>query len=157
MYLLIIWKHRMPDVHTMPYQWPPLWSYQWLLDRKGPKPKIMLSICPRRQSFPVRFMSSCPHCVCAQIQIQTNTDTTRIMLSICEQIQILRIQISILNEDLLSVCTSIHHWSLIVLKSVWIALIRCFSISEGWNELRPLCERWWYIMLFPPTHLSKGK
>ena len=24
----------------------PLWSYQWLLDRKGPDPKIMLSICP---------------------------------------------------------------------------------------------------------------
>ena len=39
----------------------PLWSYQWLLDRKGPDPKIMLSICPPGLSLLIRFMSSCPH------------------------------------------------------------------------------------------------
>ena len=39
----------------------PLWSYQWLLDRKGPDPKIMLSICPPGRTLLIRFMSSCPH------------------------------------------------------------------------------------------------
>ena len=53
------------------YQWPPVWSYQWLPDRKGPDPRLCCSICPRGPGFPVRFMSSCPHCVCAQIQINT--------------------------------------------------------------------------------------
>ena len=68
------------------YQWPPVWSYQWLPDRKGPDPRLCRPSVPAGQASPYDL---CPLVLTVFVHkykyIHTHTNINTIMLSICSR------------------------------------------------------------------------
>ena len=89
---MFVHKYKCTNTNTYKYKY-----------RYQNKITIMLSICPRRLSFPLRFMSSCPRYVCIQIQIQIFCFLTVIILYYCSYRPIL-----FLSKR--NMCDVMWHW-----------------------------------------------